>query len=308
MEQGKIFPEQKIFIILDVNSIIHRAFHALPRFTKRNGEHTGAIYGFFLVFLRILKELKPFYLAACFDTPKPTFRHKEFKEYKAQRPKTPQELVAQILKIKEILSKSNIQIFEKEGYEADDLIGTVANRASKNKNLKIIIVSGDKDTLQLVEKNINIYLLKTGVKNIELFDVLATEKKYGFPAEQIVDFKALVGDVSDNVPGVPGVGEKTAIGLIKEIGGIDVLYQKIEDPLIKIKPSLKKTLIQYKNRVLLNKKLLQIEKNVPINFSLEENKLPNLKEKELISSLKDLEFFSLIEKFNFLKNTNPLSF
>ena len=209
--------EKKRLIIIDSNSIIHRAFHALPLLTTKNGELVNAVYGFLLVFFKAIREFQPDYIAACFDFPGPTFRHKKYKEYKAKRPPTPKELYQQIPKIKEILKDFNVPIFEKEGFEADDIIGTLAAFSTKKviaSPIETIILSGDTDILQLVNPQTKVYVLKKGVKDIVLYDEnLVKEKFQGLTPEQILDFKALRGDPSDNIPGVTGVGEKIAIDL-----------------------------------------------------------------------------------------------
>ena len=225
--------EKKRLIIIDSNSIIHRAFHALPLLTTKNGELVNAVYGFLLVFFKAIREFQPDYIAACFDFPGPTFRHKKYKEYKAKRPPTPKELYQQIPKIKEILEAFNIPIFEKEGFEADDIIGTLAAFSTKKviaSPIEIIILSGDTDILQLVNPQTKVYVLKRGVKDIVLFDEnLVKEKFQGLNPKQILDFKALRGDPSDNIPGVTGIGEKTAIKLLLEFGSLENLYKEIKE-------------------------------------------------------------------------------
>ena len=288
-------PEKRL-IIIDSNSIIHRAYHALPPLTTKKGELVNAIYGFLLVFFKAIKEFQPDFITAAFDYPALTFRHKKYKEYKAKRPPTPEELYQQIPKIKEILEVFNVQIFEKEGFEADDIIGTISRLAPKKQVLpegEAIILSGDLDTLQLVDKNTKIYLLRKGVKDTILYDENLVKKKYqGLNPEQIIDFKALKGDPSDNIPGVAGIGEKTAIELIKKFGNLENLYQNLEE----IKPKLKELLIHQKEQAFLSKTLVETKKNVPIDFSLKKCQWGKYEKGKIIQILKNFEFYSLIAR------------
>ncbi len=202
--------QQKQLIIIDSNSVIHRAFHALPPLTTKKGEIVNAVYGFLLVFFKAVKEFKPDFIAACFDFPAPTFRHKKFKDYKAKRPVAPKELYSQIPIVKEVLGVFNVSVFEKQGFEADDIIGTISEKFPKKQVLpevEIVILSGDLDTLQLVNKNTKVYLLKKGVKNTVLYDETLVKERYsGLNPEQLVDLRALRGDPSDNIPGIIGIG------------------------------------------------------------------------------------------------------
>ena len=215
---------RKKFVIIDGNAILHRAFHALPPLKNREGKLVNAAYGFASIFLKTLKDLKPDYIAVAFDLPGKTFRHIEFPEYKAQRAKPPQDLYDQIPLIKEMLDAFNVAIFEKEGYEADDIIGTLT-RATQNyadryaelrgTGVESIIVTGDLDALQLVNENTKVCALKQGISEIVMYDEKAVVDRYGLTALQMIDYKALRGDPSDNIPGVPGIGEKTATELLK---------------------------------------------------------------------------------------------
>jgi len=262
--------DKKRFIIIDSNAVIHRAYHALPPLTNKKGELINAIYGFLSFFLKTIKDFQPNYIAAAFDSPGPTFRHSEYKEYKATREKVPDELLSQIPKLKEILKSFGVQVFEKKGLEADDIIGIVS--AGIPKDIEVIILTGDMDIVQLVKKNIKVYSLKRGVKEGVLYDEEKVKEKYdGLNPLQVVDFKALRGDPSDNIPGVPGIGEKTAIELLKKFGSIENLYNKLEknSENLEIKESLKEKLLTFKNQAFLSKKLARIKKKDSINFSLE---------------------------------------
>lgn len=294
---------KKRLIIIDSNSIIHRAYHALPLLTTKKGELVNAIYGFLLVFLKAIRELQPDFIAACFDFPAPTFRHKKFKEYKAKRPPAPKELYQQIPKVKEILKRFNVPIFEKKGFEADDLIGTIAQLAPKKQILpkvETIILSGDLDTLQLVNPQTKVYSLRKGVKDVVLYDEkLVREKFLGLKPEQLLDFKALRGDPSDNIPGVTGIGEKIAIELLLKFGSLKNLYKEIEEKserAKKLKPKLKEVLLKYKEQAFLSKSLAQIKKDVPIDFNLKECQWKEYNKEKTTQLLKDFEFYSLIKK------------
>jgi DNA polymerase-1 len=291
------------FIIIDANSVIHRAFHALPPLKTKDGLIVNAVYGFLLVLFKLLKELNPKYFVACFDLPQPTFRKKIFKEYKAQRKKAPQELYDQIPIIKEVLKKFNVPVFEKEGFEGDDLIGTLTN-FSKDKNIKNIVVSGDMDNFQLINENTFVYFLNKGVKNALLFDEALVKEKYeGLAPEQLIDFKGLRGDVSDNIPGVRGIGEKTALKLIKDFGGIDNLYEKIEKKEDYLGEKIREKLINGKEEAILSKQLSEIKKDVPIEININNCRWGEYQEEEVLKMLKDFGFNSLIKNIKTTENS-----
>ncbi|MDO8264747.1 MAG: 5'-3' exonuclease H3TH domain-containing protein [Candidatus Parcubacteria bacterium] len=294
--------KKKYLVIFDSNAVIHRAFHALPPLTAKNGEVVGAVYGFLLVFLKVLKEFKPEFVVAAFDLPFPTFRHKKYKEYKAKRPPTPESLYLQIPKVKEFMKTFNIPIFEKEGFEADDVIGTIAKQTSENHSvsgIETIIVSGDLDTLQLVDSNTKIYNLRKGVKDTVLYDEPMIKEKYGLTPKQILDYKALRGDPSDNIPGVTGVGEKTAIDLIKEFDNIENLYQEVEQNSEKakgIKSGTREKLIKYKGQAFLSKELAEINTAVPIDYNVEDCRWQDFNRKKAVDILEEFGFKSLLDK------------
>ncbi|MDO8424370.1 MAG: 5'-3' exonuclease H3TH domain-containing protein [bacterium] len=290
--------EKNKLVVIDSNSVIHRAFHALPPLTTKAGVGVSAVYGFLLVFLKIIRELQPTYIAACFDVPKPTFRHQKFKGYKAKRPPTPKDIKEQIPLVKEFLEKFRVPSFEKEGFEADDLIGTICELAGEsNLDLETVILSGDLDGLQLVNPSTKAYFLRRGVKDTVLYDEEKVKERYqGLVPSQLVDFKALRGDPSDNVPGVPGIGEKTAIKLIKEYGSLESLYKKILNPKIKIPNTLREKLLQNKDKAFLSQELVKIEKNVPIDFDLEKCRWGKYDKEEVVKIFQEFEFHSLINK------------
>jgi len=304
--------EKKLFIVIDANSIIHRAFHALPPLTNKKGELVNAVYGFLLVFLKIIKELKPDFIVAAFDSRGSTFRHHKYKEYKAKRPPAPESLYRQIPKIKKILKKFNIPIFEKEGFEADDIVGTIVNLVPKKQifpKIENIILSGDSDTFQLVNDFTKVYSLKRGVKDTVLYDEKLVKEKYqGLSPEQLLDFKALRGDPSDNIPGVSGIGEKTAIELLSKFKSLENIFREIEEKTEKsndLSSKIKEKLLKYKEQAFISKDLAKIEENVPIDFNLESCRWGNYNKEKIIETFKEFQFYSLInrlpEKKNMLK-------
>jgi DNA polymerase-1 len=294
---------KKRLIVIDSHSLIHRAYHALPPLATKKGEEVGAIYGFLLVFLKVLKELKPDFIVATFDLSSPTFRHKKFEFYKAKRPKLPDSLCQQIPKVKEVLKVFGVPVFEKEGFEADDLIGAISKIAPKKQifpEIETIILSGDFDVLQLVNSQTKVYALRRGVKDTVLYNEdLVKEKYQGLESSQLVDFKALRGDPSDNVPGVRGIGEKTALQLIKEFGSLKNLYQEIEKNTEKsrqIKTRIKESLVKNKEEALASKELVEIKSSIPLDFNLEECRFEGYDKEAVIEILKKFEFFSLIKR------------
>lgn len=297
------FLKRKTLVIIDSNSLIHRAYHALPFLTTKKGELVNAVYGFLLVFLRVLRELQPDFIVACFDFPAPTFRHKKFKEYKAKRPPAPEELYRQIPKVKEVLKSFSVSVCEKEGFEADDIIGTISKKFPKKQifpSIETIILSGDSDVLQLVGKQTRVYLLRKGVKDIVFYDEKSVKEKFnGLHPEQLVDFKALRGDPSDNIPGVTGIGEKTAVELLLKFGSLENLYKKIEEEpgqTINLRPKLRELLLKYREQAFLSKELAQTEKNVPLELTLEECRWREYNKEKATRDLERLEFYSLIKK------------
>jgi DNA polymerase-1 len=223
-------------VLLDAHAIIHRAYHALPDFATSRGEPTGALYGLVAMILKIASDLKPDYIVACYDLPKPTYRHQIYEGYKAGRAKTDDELSLQLEKSKQICEALNIPIYSKEGFEADDMLGTIVEKM-RGKDVDIVIASGDMDTLQLVDDgdnkkgNVKVYTLKKGIKDTILYDEKAVKERFGFEPELLVDFKGLRGDPSDNIIGISGIGEKSATDLIKNFGTIENIYKVLKkDP------------------------------------------------------------------------------
>src|SRR5665648_600242 len=250
----------KKFILVDGQGLLYRAFYALPQLTTTYEQIINAVYGFTMILIRLLEEEKPNYMVITFDTPVPTFRHKKFKEYKAHRKKMPDELICQIPLVREIINNYNIATCSKEGYEADDVIGTLAKEAEK-RNCNTIIVTGDKDAFQLVSPHTKIMITVKGVTEVKIYDEEGIKKKFGVGSEKIVDILALKGDVSDNIPGVPGIGEKTALTLIKEFGSVDNILNNTD----KIsKKSLREQIKKYEDQIKMSKMLATIVREVTI--------------------------------------------
>jgi len=219
---------QKILLLVDGHAVLHRAYHALPPLNDRRGRLVNAVYGFFRLLNRLVNDFHPHYLAVVFDTPKPTFRHQQFVGYQIKRPKMPADLAEQIKMVREILRRAGIKIFMKEGYEADDLLGTILQRVKKL-DLEAIVVTGDKDLMQLVNKKARLLMFKRGLGENILVGEKEVEKELGVAPSQVVDYKALAGDTSDNYPGVAGVGPKTAVKLLKKFGNLDNIYSHLDE-------------------------------------------------------------------------------
>lgn len=285
-------------LIIDSSSLIYRAYYALPPLKTKNGELVNAVHGFFSLFIKAVNDFNPDYVVTAFDLPEKTFRHKMFKDYKATRAKTPEELVAQIPAIKEGVKKFNVPVLEKKGFEADDVIGTVSCFFDK-KDFFSVIVSGDMDVLQLVNKKTTAYLFKRGIKDAGVYDEVKVQEVYdGLRAEQLTDYKALRGDASDNIPGVVGVGEKTAIELVKEFGSVENIYNEIKKDTLKakqIKKGVLEKLKQYEKEAFLSKELVTIKKDVPLMLDVDSCKWGGYSS-EGVSFFEKMELNSLIKR------------
>ncbi len=293
----------KKLILIDGHALVHRAFHALPQtLASPTGVLTNAVYGFTAVLIKAIKDIKPDYIVATFDLAGPTFRHEEFAEYKAHREKAPEGLHEQVPRVKEVLAAFGIPVFEKAGFEADDVIGSVCEKTRKIKDLQTIIATGDLDTLQLVEEDkVVVLTLRKGVTDTVLYNEDEVRKRYGLDPEQVVDFKGLKGDPSDNIPGVPGVGEKTASVLIQKFGNLENLYKEIEKPSKKkskdISEKLVQKLIENKDMAFFSKKLSTIIKDVDIDFKLEDaDWRKKMKKDEISRVFQSLGFYSLLKR------------
>ncbi len=288
---------QKRLVLLDAHAIIHRAYHALPDFTGPKGQPTGALYGLSSMLLKIATDLKPDYIVACYDLPKPTIRHEAYEDYKGSRGQIDDALITQLQSSREVFAGFSIPIYEREGFEADDVLGTICKELENDKNIEIIIASGDMDTMQLiVEGKVSVYTLKKGLNDTILYDEQAVIDRYGFPPEMIADYKGLRGDPSDNIKGVPGVGEKTATELIQKFGSIENLYKtlkKNEQALLDagIKPRMVGLLKEHEEDALFSKSMATIRTDAPIAF--------NLPKKEWGEEMQQERIFALFDEFGF---------
>src|SRR3989344_2530460 len=277
-DMTKILSTQKRIVLLDTHAIIHRAYHALPEFTGPTGAPTGALYGLVSMLLKIITDLEPDYIAACYDLPKPTIRHEAYEGYKATRVKTDDALALQIRESRKVFEAFSIPAYEREGFEADDLLGTIAHELKENKDVDVIIASGDMDTLQLVDdESVRAYTLKKGIQDTILYDEKAVVARFGFSPALIPDWKGLRGDPSDNIKGVPGIGEKTATELITGFGGIEKIYaalKKKNGEEIFLKKGIKARVIgllkEHEEDARFSKSLATIRLDAPIAFALPE--------------------------------------
>lgn len=294
-------------VLIDGNAILHRAYHALPPLTSRDGSPAGAVYGFISMLIKIFNDLKPTHIAVAFDRAAPTFRQELFKDYQAQRPKMEDELVGQIEKIHEVVRSFGIPIYEADGYEADDVIGTIAKKAirdtryviSKTKKFsnvsrvtshvsppidQVIVVTGDRDLLQLVDNNTFLYMPTKGLSEAKLYDEAAVKERMGVAPKQIPDFKALAGDASDNYPGVPGIGPKTAATLLAEYKNLEGVLQS------------KKLSTTDRESALLSFKLATVRTDAPVEIDLDKSKVTTLDTPDSRKALEDLHFPSLLKR------------
>ncbi|CEN75796.1 DNA polymerase I [[Clostridium] sordellii] len=281
----------KTLVIIDGNSIINRAFYALPDLTNKQGLHTNAIYGFTTMLFKIIENYKPTHISVAFDKKAPTFRHLEYKEYKAGRKKMPDELREQIEPLKNLLDAFKINRLELEGYEADDIIGTVSLKAEKE-GYKVFIVTGDKDAIQLASKNTTTLITKKGVGEVDEFDFDEVMKKYEMTPNQFIDLKGLMGDKSDNIPGVPGIGEVTGIKLIKEFGSIENIIENVDS----IKGSPRKKIEEHKDLAIMSKRLATIIRDVPIDITIDDLSFGDYDKADVIGVFNELGFNSLISR------------
>jgi len=306
--------EKKVLVLLDAHAIIHRAYHALPDFASSKGEPTGALYGLSSMLIKIIGDLKPDYLAACFDLPKPTYRHEAFDGYKSGRKKTDDELIVQLKRARDVFTAFHIPIYDLEGFEADDLLGTIAERLKKDPSIKIIIASGDSDTLQLIDDGkVQVFTLKKGINDTILYDEAAVMAKYGFGPLHLTDYKGLAGDSSDNIPGIKGIGDKTATTLIQKFGTIEEMYKVIKkNPnALKdagIKPKAVELITAGEEEALFSKMLGTIRRDAPIEFSLPEKKWRDgIDIKDIEKLFAELEFRTLGNRVKELLSGKPAS-
>ncbi|MGG3469707.1 DNA polymerase I [Neobacillus pocheonensis] len=284
--------EKKKLVLIDGNSIAYRAFFALPLLNNDKGIHTNAVYGFTMMLMKILEDEKPTHMLVAFDAGKTTFRHKTFVEYKGGRQKTPPELSEQFPFIRELLDAYGISRYELENYEADDIIGTLSLTAEKE-GYEVKVISGDKDLTQLSSAHTTVGITRKGITDIEEYTPQHVAEKYGLTPEQIIDMKGLMGDTSDNIPGVPGVGEKTAIKLLKEFSTLENLLNSIGQV---SGNKLKEKLEEFKDQALMSKELATIERQAPVEVDIETIHYEGFIREKLVPLFKELGFHSLLDK------------
>lgn len=284
--------QYKKLILLDTNALIHRAFHALPPLTTKDGVPSGAVYGVALTLLSVIEKEKPDYILATFDVSKETFRTEKFKDYKANRVKAPDELYVQIPLVRQMMEVFGVPVFAIKGYEADDLIGTIVKKIEQLVDIESLIVTGDMDSLQLVSDKTKVYMLRKGIKDVVIYDKKETRKRFNIRADQVVDYKALRGDASDNIPGVKGVGEKTAITLLDQFDSLKKVYENID----KVKESVRRKLEVDRDNAFLSYELATIKTDVDLNFDLKKTTIKNLNKQALADFFSQMGFRSLISR------------
>src|SRR6056297_1118982 len=276
--------EKKTLFLLDGHSLTHRAFYALPLLTNDEGEYTNAVFGFARMFFSLIDEWDPDRLVVAFDLKAPTFRHEEYDDYKANRKKMPDELVPQIKLLQETLDILKIPMISEKGYEADDLLGTMAKDAEKE-GYQVYIVTGDRDALQLVSDNIRVMYTRRGISDIVLYDIEKVKEKYEMPPEKLIDMKGLMGDSSDNIPGVPGIGEKTAIKLLKQFDSMEEILNNIDKVSGKKR---KENLEKYADQARMSYRLAEIKIDVPVEMDFSSCKLNLHDDREAAEHFKKL--------------------
>jgi DNA polymerase-1 len=279
-------------VLVDGNSLLYRTYFALPSLTTSDGVPTGGVYGFTNILLKLLDEIKPDYVAFAFDLRGPTFRHLEYKEYKAQRPKAPSDLIAQIALAKELAEAFGIPVFEKEGFEADDCIATLTRQALE-KGKQVIILSGDLDSLQLVSQDVVLMTPLKGISQITVYDPEAVKKRFGLSPGQILDYKALIGDPSDNIPRIPGIGERTAQALLSRYGSLSEVYRHIEE----LDPKIREVLIKFKPQLEQNLRLSALRDDLDLAVEWDKLRVKEPDQEKLLQLFSRLEFKTLIKKF-----------
>jgi DNA polymerase-1 len=283
----------KKLLLIDANSIIHRSFHALPPFTAPGGKPSGAIYGIASILLKLWREEKPDYVASLFDRPEPTFRDAKYKEYKAQRPPAANELIEQIIESHNLFNVFGVKTFEKPGFEADDLIATFAEYFKHENDMQVVILTGDRDTLQLVEGDtIVVKTFNKGVSDTTIYNEQGVIEKYGLAPNQLIDYKALVGDASDNIKGVPGVGPKTAVELIKKFGNVKKMFERLKEGRAEDE-KLQKKFGAFQKEAELSEELVTLERNVPVEMPKLEGLAPHEKTEDIIRYFETMGFNTL---------------
>jgi len=281
-------------IVIDGNSIAFRAFYALPLLSNSNGLHTNAVFGFTTMLMRLIEEEQPTHMMVAFDAGKITFRHKEYADYKGGRSKTPPELSEQFPLIRELIDSFGISRFELEGYEADDIIGTLTRLADERKDMNVIVVSGDKDMLQLASEQVVIYVTRKGISEVERFDPAHVNEVYGLVPNQIIDLKGLMGDSSDNIPGIPGVGEKTALKLLHQYGTVEKVLEHTHE----LSGKMKEKVQEHREDALKSKALATIFREVPMDGEWNGMRFAGFDQSMIVPMFRKLEFKSLLEKLD----------
>lgn len=286
----------KKLLLIDANSLIHRSYHALPPLTTPNGRPINAVYGLSSILLKLMREHNPDYVAAAFDRKEATFRKVMYQEYKAHRPPTADDLVSQLIEAHNTFEKFGIKVVEQPGLEADDIVGTLAEKFKKEPDMKVIIFSGDKDNLQLVDGDkVFVELLRTGVSKTVTYNEASFLQEYGFSPRQLVDFKALIGDTSDNIPGVTGIGPKGATDLIRDYGTVERIYEEIG---LIPKEVLRKKLEAGRESAFMSKKLAAIKCDAELGVAIEDFRQVPLDKEGLKKYFEELGFKSLVERMN----------
>lgn len=286
-------------VLIDGHAILHRAYHALPTLTSKLGQ-VNAVYGFALMLLRIIADLRPKYIAVCLDRKEKTFRKEMFEDYQAQRPKTDEELINQVELVKELILAFGIKIFSVAGFEADDVIATLAEKAKEDKKIdEVIIVTGDRDILQLVCSKVKVYLLTKGISEAVILDEAGVKSKMGVPPHLIADYKALVGDASDNYKGVLGIGPKTAIKLLEGFGSFRSIYQNLD----KIEEKTREILIKGKKTGEQSFDLARVRKDVPLEIDFSDLGKWQIDSQKAFNALEEFGFKSLVKRVKDLGKT-----
>src|SRR5829696_4129366 len=280
-------------MLLDGYGLVYRGYFALPPLTTSRGELVNGVFGFASIVLRGIQDLQPDYLAVSFDLPGPTFRHEQYAEYKATRVKMPDDLRDQFPKVREIVNALRIPVYEMQGYEADDVIGTITKQLDSRDDLETTIVTVDLDMLQLVTPRVRLMTTRSGVENTVMYDVARIDERFGLRPDQMVDYKALKGDPTDNIPGVPGVGEKTAAKLIRDFGSLDELLANLD----KVTPAkLGDKLREHVDQILMGRELSRIVRDLPISIDLEAARLGDYDRDTVVRLFREYEFRTLIER------------
>lgn len=293
-------------VVIDGFAVLHRAFHALPPLTNSKGEMTNAVYGFATMMLRVVNNLKPTHIIVAFDRPKPTFRKQLYKLYQSKRPQMADELAGQIEKVRQLIFELGVTLLEKDGYEADDVIGTIVQKTVNSKqitekNAEIVIVTGDRDLLQLVNSHVRVYMPVKGLSESKLYSEKEVQEKFHISSPQIVDYKALVGDASDNYPGVPGIGPTSAAKLLQQFSTLEGIYKHIDT----IKNERLQNLLRTgRESAFMAKRLATIVTDVPIDIDFERCKLKSFDRPNVHKFFEEMGFWSLITRLT-SKNPSP---